>query len=154
MLRTCKKIIEKIVMGQLEEYFEKHDLLSKYHLGFRKRYSYETVINYVINRWKFIGNDRKVLAIFLDCKRAFETIDRDILFKKLSCYDTKDRELKWFSLYLTRRRQITKVNGLATSMRENDFGVPQGSLLAALLFIIYINNVMEKCELVLYADDT
>ena len=90
----------------------------------------------------------------MDFKRAFETTDRDIQLRKLSCYDTKDRELKWFSLYLTRRRQITKVNGLATSMRENDFGVPQGSLLAALLFIIYINNVMEKCELVLYADDT
>ena len=52
-LRTCEKIIEKIVKDQLEEYFEKHSLLSKYQSGFRKRFSYETAINYVINRWNF-----------------------------------------------------------------------------------------------------
>ena len=55
-------------------------------------YSCETTINYVINRWKFIENNRKVLEIFLDFKRAFETIDRDILLKKLSCYSSKDKE--------------------------------------------------------------
>ena len=75
------------------------------------------------------------------------------MLKKLSCYGIKDKELKWFSSYLTRRRQIRKVNFVDSSMRENDFGVPQGSILGALLFIIYINdieNVMEKCEIVLY----
>ena len=155
-LRTCEKIFENIVKDQLEEYSEKHSLLSKYQSGFRKKYSCETGINHVINRWKFIGNNRKVLAIFLDFKRVFETIDRDVFLKKLSCYGIKDKELRWISSYLTRRRQITKVNDVESSMRENDFGVPQGSILGALLFIIYINdieNVMEKW-IVLYADDT
>ena len=125
----------------MEKYFEKHSLLSKYQSGFRKRYSCETAINYVINRWKFIGNDGKVLAIFLD----FETINKDILVKQLSCYGIKDKELKCFSSYLTRRRHITKVNGVESSIRENYFGVPQGS--------IFVENVVEKCEIVLYADD-
>ena len=156
-LRTCEKIIEKIVKDQLEEYFEKHSLLSKYQSGFRMRYSGQTPINYVINRWKFIGNDRKVRAVLLNFKRAFKTIDRDILLQKLSCYSIKDKELKWFSLYLTRRRQITKLNGVEPSMGENDFGIPQNSILRALLFIIFINdieNVIEKCEIVLYTDGT
>ena len=93
-LRTCEKIIEQIVKNQLEEYFEKHSLPSKYQSGFRKSYSCETAINYAINRCTFIGNDRKVQVIFLDFKRAFETIDRDILLRKVSCYGIKDMELK------------------------------------------------------------
>ena len=78
------------------------------------------------------------------------------MLENLSCYDFENKELKWFSSYLTRRRQITKINDDETSIRDNDFGVPQGSLLGALLFIIYINdieNVIEKCELVLHADE-
>ena len=79
------------------------------------------------------------------------------MLKKLSCYGIKYKELKWFSSYPTRRRQLTKVNGVESNMSENDFGVPKGSILGTLLFIIYINdieNVIEKWEIVLYADDT
>ena len=79
------------------------------------------------------------------------------MLKKLSCYGFKDTELEWFSSYLTKRRQLTKVNGVESSIKGNDFGVPQGSILGALLVIIYINdieNVTEKCEIALYVDDT
>ena len=62
-LRTCEKNIEKIVNNQLEEYFQKPSLLSKDQSDFSNRYSWKTAINYVINRWNFIGNDCKVLAI-------------------------------------------------------------------------------------------
>lgn len=81
-LKTCEKLIEKIVKQQLETYFEKNKLFSKAQSGFRKNYSCETAVNYVINRWKYVGKNKKLLAIFLDFKRAFETIDRDILIKK------------------------------------------------------------------------
>ena len=70
-----EKINETIVKNQMEEYFEKQNLLSKYQSGFRKRYSCEAAINYLIYKWKFIGSDPKVL----DFKRTFETIDSDIL---------------------------------------------------------------------------
>ena len=86
-----------------------------------------------------------------------ETIGKDVLLRKLSYYGIKDKKLKGFSSYLTRRRQIKRATDVESSMRENDFGVPQGSILGALLFIIYINdieNVMEKCQIVLYADGT
>ena len=83
-------------------------------------------------------------------------MDRNILLRKLSCYGIKERQLKRFNSYLTTRRKITKVNGVESSLRKNDFGVPQGSILEALLFITYINdieNLMEKRQMVLYAND-
>lgn len=156
-LKICEKVIEKIVKNQLEEYMEQHRLLSRFQSGFRKKYSCETAINYVINRWKFKKIKNKILAIFLDFKRAFETIDRDILLQKLSRYGIWDTELKWFQSYLTNRKQFTNINNEISNAIENDFGVPQGSILGALLFVIYINDmehVLKKCEIVLYADDT
>ena len=104
----------------------------------------------------FLKNN-KILAIFLDFRRACETIDRDILLQKLLEYGIEDEELMRLRSYLTNRKQITRVNNTEFSPIENKYGVPQGSILGALLFIIYINDmekVLEKCEIVLYADDT
>ena len=78
-LKTYEKIIKIIVKNQL--YIEQYGLLSKVQSGFRKRFSCETAVNYVVNRWKSRQKKNVVLAIFLDFKRAFETIDKDMLFK-------------------------------------------------------------------------
>lgn len=156
-LKTCEKILEKVVKEQLYKYMEDSSILSKYQSGFRKKHSCETAVNYVVNRWKSIEKNNKMMAIFLDFKRAFETIDRKIMLQKLETYGVKGKELEWFKSYLENRIQITKVNGRTSAPIINDFGVPQGSILGALLFIIYINdipNVLENCEIVLYADDT
>lgn len=156
-LKICEKIIEKIVKQQLEEYLEKNTILSKYQSGFRKTFSCETAVNYVINRWKKLEKNKKIMAIFLDFKRAFETIDRELLLQKLFFYGIQNKELNWFKSYLTNRKQITKVNNFKSATVNNGYGVPQGSILGALLFIIYINdmpNIIKNCEIVLYADDT
>ena len=156
-LKTCEKIIEKVVKQQLENYFEENNLLFKYQSGFRKKFSCETTINYVVNRWKNIRKNSKVMALFLDFKRAFETIDRDLLLQKLYNYGIEGKELEWFRSYLADRKQMVKVNNTKSECINNNYGVPQGSILGALLFIIYINdmpNVLKKCEIVLYADDT
>lgn len=156
-LKTCEKIIEKVVKQQLENYFEENNIFSKYQSGFRKKFSCETTINYVINRWKNMEKNNKIMAIFLDFKRAFETIDRDILIQKLYMYGIQGNELKWFKSYLANRKQMVKLNNIKSSSIDNEYGVPQGSILGALLFIIYINdmpNVLQKCEIILYADDT
>lgn len=156
-LMTCEKILERVVKEQLEQYMESKNILSKYQSGFRKHFSCETAVNYVINRWKKIEKNNKIVSIFLDFKRAFETIDRQIILRKLHCYGIRGTELKWFESYLTGRKQITKVNNVQSNATNIEYGVPQGSILGALLFIIYINdlpNMLNKCEIILYADDT
>lgn len=98
-----------------------------------------------------------IIAIFLDLKRAFETIDRNRLLKKLERIGITGEELRWFRSYLTNRLQKTKFNGEVSGELEVDIGVPQGSKLAALLFIIYMNDVKECLlflTLILFADDT
>ena len=143
-----------MVKQQLENYMKENKLLSKYQSGFRRKFSCETAVNYVVSRWKNAKNN-KILAIFLDFKRAFETIDRDIL-QKLLKHGIEDEELMWFKSYLINRKQITRVNNTESSLIENKYGVPQGSISGALLFIIDINdmeNVLKKYEIVLYAED-
>ena len=108
-LKTFEKVLETVVKYRLENYMEENNLLSKYQSGFRRKFSCETAVNYVVSRWKNAKN-YKILAIFLDFKRAFETIDRDILLQKLLKYGIEDEELMWFRSYLTNRKQITRVN--------------------------------------------
>ena len=104
-----------------------------------------------------MSKNTKIIAIFLDFKRAFETIERKILLKKLQKYGIKGVEYKWFESYLTKRKQRTKFNEKISQCTDVDLGVPQGSILGALLFIIYINdipNILKECKITLYADDT
>ena len=109
--------------------------MSKYQFGFRRKFSCETVVNYLVNRWKNTKNN-KILAILLDFRRAFEKIDRGTLLQKLLKYGIENEELMWFRSYLTNPKQITRVNNTESSPIENKYGVPQGSILGALLFII------------------
>ena len=89
---------------------EKSNLLSKYQSCFRKNFSCETAVNYVINKWRKIYRNKELMTIFLDFKRGFETIDRDILLCKMYKYGTRDKELNWFKSYLSNRNPMIKLN--------------------------------------------
>ena len=91
---------------------ENNNILSKYQSGCRKGYSCGPAVSYVIKGWKRISKIKKIMAIFLEFCRAFETIDRDILIQKLYNYGLRDNELKWFKSYLANRKEITRVNNV------------------------------------------
>ena len=96
-------------------------------------------------------------ATFVDLKKAFDTINHDILLQKLELYSIHDKELKWFCSYLTTRKQCRMVNGKLSNIESTTFGVPQGSCLGPLLFIIYVNDLhlhMKHRYVNMYADGT
>lgn len=157
-LPCIEKIIEKFACEQLKSYIEEANILCAEQSGFRDAHSCESALNYVINEWKEAqGSNETVLAVFLDFQRAFETIDREILLHKLEMCGIGANALIWFNSYLSNRSQIVKINGVTSEPLENNYGVPQGSVLGPILFILYINdmkNVLQYCKIKLFADDT
>lgn len=158
MLITLEKLLESIVKEQLTEYIETNKVLSVYQSGYRKLHSCETALNLVISKWKEMRDKNyDVICVFLDLKRAFETIDRNRLLCKLEGFGVKNSAYRWFESYLKGRTQRTKVNGSVSEAIPNELGVPQGSIIGALAFILYINempNVVKDSFINLFADDT
>ena len=95
--------------------------------------------------------------IFIDLKKAFDTVDHAILLGKVLKYGIKELEHDWFKSYLANRRQFCRINGVSSKVEEISYGVPQGSCLGPLLFLIYINDLpfcLRNSEATIYADDT
>ncbi len=104
-----------------------------------------------------MDNGKYTAMVFIDLKKAFDTVDHQILLAKLKKYGIDGHEHSWFKSYLQNRRQFCKVNGTSSSLQKVDCGVPQGSCLGPLLFLIYINDLpmsLRKCNVTMYADDT
>lgn len=152
------KLTEKIVAEQLKMYLEQNDIISDRQSGFREDYSCETAINFILERWKSaIENNRIVVAIFFDLKRAFETIDRQVLLETMKCYGIKGNVLEWFRSWLTDRTQKVFFKTAVSMERGIDIGTPQGTPLSCSLFNIYINPLLSiplKGDLHVFADDT
>ena len=103
-------------------------------------------------------DERKItLAIFVDLSKAFDTLNHYILIKKLAYYGINGIELEWFTRYLTGRSQYVEIDGVSSNIISLSTGVPQGSILGPLLFLIYMNdipNCTKYFDFIVYADDT
>lgn len=159
MLPIFEKVLELVVKEQLEMYLESNGIITEHQSGFRKYYSCETAIQTVIDEWKLIISEGKMVGvIFVDLKRAFETINRERLLEKMYYYGIRGMALEWFKSYLNNRKQQVRFNHTWSKLLTTEYGVPQGSVLGPLLFIVYINDIIEicpeECNIKMFADDT
>lgn len=158
MLPVLEKLIEKLAYNQLIQHVINCELLADHQSGFRRKHSCESAINDVLYEWKDALDKAKIIiAVFLDFKRAFETIEPQIMLKKLFDLGIRDKELEFFRSYLSDRRQVVKLGEFISEEINNHLGVPQGSILGPLLFILYVNDLgdcLQNSKIKMFADDT
>ena len=158
LLPSISKVFEKVVFLQLYTYFNENNLLYDSQYGFRSLHSTEFAAIEITDKiYQNLDNKKSPLAIYLDLSKAFDTIDHSILIHKLEYYGIKGTSLKWFTSYLTNRKQYVQFNNETSSSNLISTGVPQGSILGPLLFIIYMNDIAKvttKFHFTLYADGT
>ena len=158
VISVFSRILERIVHDQVYEYLKVNKVLTMSQSAFQKLCSTITSLIDSTDYWyENIDHKQLNLAIFLDLKKAFDTVDHKILLEKLRKYGIRELSGDWFESYLKNRRQYCAANGYESRPRTVTCGIPQGSCLGPLLFIIYLND-FEKCLKVskagMYADDT
>ena len=158
VLPVISRLFEKLVTNQLYQHMNDNGYFSPDQSGFLRLHSTVTCLLQNTDDW-YHGLDlgKLVGLVFIDLKKAFDTVDHDILCKKLEYYGIQQRELAWFKSYLSNRKQFSRVNGVDSSIEEINVGVPQGSCLGLLLFLIYINDLpraVRNSNVSMYADDT
>ena len=158
LLSNFNKIFEKLMHKRVYGYLEEQGLIYEHQFGFRKHHSTShALIDLTEDIRHALDNNKFSCGVFIDLQKAFDTVDHDILLAKLEHYGIRGIANSWFRSYLKNRKQYVSISGFDSNVTNVDFGVPQGSVLGPLLFLIYINDLHKAIKYSKtrhFADDT
>ena len=157
VLPVISKILEKHMCKNLMAYLTKHSLLYKCQSGFRANHSCETILIKLTDEWlEAMDKGLFTVVVMIDLRKAFDVVDHELLLKKLQVYGFNTNSLKWFRSYLNGMYQKVCIDGKLSEPRLIHSGVPQGSILGPIMFLLFINDLpLElKNDIGIYADDS
>ena len=158
LLSNLNKIIEKLMFKRLYAFLEQYKCIYSLQFGFRENHSTNHAIISIIQKIQDAIKDGKfAIGVFIDLQKAFDTVNHSILLEKLNHYGISGISNTWFKSYLTDRQQFVSIGGENSDSTITEHGVPQGSVLGPLLFLIYINDLHQCIKNSIsfhFADDT
>ena len=142
LLSNIEQILERLTYNRICKFFSDNNIIYPLQFGFRQQYStFHALISLTEDIRKNLDKGNIGCGIFVDLQNAFDTVEHDILLAKLEHYGIRGMANNWFKSYLFNRKQFVSINGHISNQTSVKYGVPQGSVLGPLLFLIYINDL-------------
>lgn len=158
LLSTLSKIIEKLVKKRMLQFLNEQNILNKNQFGFQNtKNTSDAIFAFLEKMYVKLNGGEAVRAVFYDFSKAFDCVNHEILLLKLICYGFRGKALNWFRSYLSHRSQVVKTLGDLSDVNDINCGVPQGSVLGPILFLLYINDLASvdiSGTFTIFADDT